>query len=93
MVAIGNAPASGPAAAAPALPHGFGAIGGGFFLSNGAERAQVIPMATASAPGALGSGAGRGLDAYRAAPVPVIGRAPVAAVAAIATPPQGRRLF
>jgi hypothetical protein len=85
--------ATGGAAAAPALPQGFGAIGGGFFLSNGAERAQVIPMATASAPGASGSGAGRGLDAYRAAPVPVAGRPPVAAVVAVAAPPQGRRLF
>jgi hypothetical protein len=93
MAATGGAPVSGRAAAAPALPQGFGAIGGGFFLSNGAERAQVIPMATISAPGASGSGAGRGLDAYRAAPVPVVGRPPVTAVVAIATPQQGRRLF
>jgi hypothetical protein len=42
-------------------------------LSNGAERAQIIPMA---------SPAGRGLDAYRARPVPVTGRAPMALAAA-----------
>ena len=35
-------------------------------LSNGAERAQVLTL-----PG----GAGRGLDAYRANPVPLTGRA------------------
>ncbi len=36
-------------------------------LSNGGEQARVIPLAG-------GGGAGRGLDAYRAAPVPVSGR-------------------
>jgi soluble lytic murein transglycosylase-like protein len=48
----------------PPLPTG----GGGFMLSNGAERAEVLP----AAPGTLG----RGLAAYRGAPIPVAGRAP-----------------
>lgn len=95
-VAAVAAPAPAAVAPPPALPAGFGAIGGGFFLSNGADRAQVIPAAVASAAGAPGTGAGRGLDAYRAAPIPVAGRAPagaIAPVASIAAPPQGRRLF
>jgi hypothetical protein len=37
-------------------------------LSNRAERAAVLPMSTGMA------GRGRGLDAYRAAPIPVTGR-------------------
>jgi hypothetical protein len=81
------------AAVPPALPAGFGAIGGGFFLSNGAERAQVIPMTTASGTGVSGTDPGRGLDAYRAAPVPVIGGRTSIASSAIGAPPQGRRLF
>jgi soluble lytic murein transglycosylase-like protein len=48
----------------PPLPTG----GGGFMLSNGAERAQVL----AAAPGTNG----RGLDAYRGAPIPITGRGP-----------------
>lgn len=36
-------------------------------LSNGGEQARIIPLAGSGAPG-------RGLDAYRAAPVPVSGR-------------------
>ena len=44
-------------------------------LSNGAERAQVLTL-----PG----GAGRGLDAYRANPVPLTGRAYAAALGGIA---------
>lgn len=42
--------------------------GGGFMLSNGAERAPVLANA--------GPGGGRGLDAYRAAPIPLAGRPP-----------------
>lgn len=41
----------------------------GLSLSNRLERAQVIPIT-----GAPGSNAGRGLDAYRANPIPVTGR-------------------
>jgi hypothetical protein len=42
-------------------------------LSNRAERAQIIPMAQGL--GAVGTaGAGRGLDAYRALPIPGVGR-------------------
>lgn len=47
----------------PRLP-----AGGGYSLSNGAERAAVLPSAN--------PGAGRGLDAYRAQPIPLAGRAP-----------------
>lgn len=49
-------------------------------LSNRQERAQVLPMATPTAgtPAPAGQaappGAGRGLDAYRANPIPVTGR-------------------
>ncbi|MFC7538399.1 hypothetical protein ACFQU2_01615 [Siccirubricoccus deserti] len=42
--------------------------GGGFMLSNGAERAATLP----AAPGT----SGRGLDAYRALPIPLAGRRP-----------------
>jgi len=48
-------------------------------LSNGAERAQIL----LAAPGA----GGRGLDAYRARPVPVTGRPPPALAVASAPPP------
>lgn len=41
---------------------------GGAVLSNGAERARVLPLPE--------GGRGRGLDAYRAAPVLLVGRAP-----------------
>lgn len=57
-------PPSPPPAAARATLAG----AGGFGLSNGAERAQTLPPAPGLAPG-------RGLDAYRAAPVPIAGRA------------------
>ncbi|MBP0447861.1 lytic transglycosylase domain-containing protein [Roseomonas sp. SSH11] len=93
VAATGDAPSTSSATTPPALPHGFGAIGGGFFLSNGAERAQVIPMAAAASLGTPGSGAGRSLDAYRAAPVPMVGGAPVASAVVIVAPHQGRRLF
>jgi hypothetical protein len=55
-------PAAPPTAlAAAAVP------GGGAMLGNGAERAPLLPAAP---------GAGRGLDAYRAAPIPLAGRPP-----------------
>jgi hypothetical protein len=43
------------------------APGGGAMLDNRAARAPLLPVAT---------GAGRGLDAYRAAPIPLAGRSP-----------------
>lgn len=49
-------------------------------LANRADRAQVIPLA----PGATGQG--RGLDAYRAAPIMAIGRAAPAPPPARVTP-------
>ncbi|MBL6457982.1 lytic transglycosylase domain-containing protein [Belnapia sp. T6] len=56
-----------PAPPAPAAPvFRPGQAGGGFMLSNGADRAPVLAN-----PGA---GGGRGLAAYRAAPIPLIAR-------------------
>ncbi|WP_165694277.1 lytic transglycosylase domain-containing protein [Teichococcus deserti] len=54
---------------------------GGGFLNNGAARAQV-------AMAAPGSGGGRGLDAYRSAPIPMISTraAPLVAVTAARSP-------
>lgn len=49
--------------------------GGGQLLSNGAERASGLP--------ATGGGTGRGLDAYRAMPVPIAARAQVARFVAL----------
>jgi len=54
--------------AAPALPRAALAGVGGFGLSNGGERAQILPPASGSV------GSGRGLDAYRAVPVPLAAR-------------------
>jgi len=62
---------------------------GGISLSNRAERARIIPlpgagggmMASASAEAADNPSRGRGLDAYRAAPIPVVGRPLVVAQA------------
>ncbi|MCS6891054.1 MAG: lytic transglycosylase domain-containing protein [Rhodovarius sp.] len=63
---------------ASATPGGSGAAG----LSNRAEAARLLPSA---------AGAGRGLDAYRAAPVPIAGRSPAAAAppSPAAGPPRG----
>ncbi|WBV44562.1 lytic transglycosylase domain-containing protein [Pseudoroseomonas cervicalis] len=71
-----------PAAVAPAP--------GGGWLNNGAERAQI----RAAAPGTVG----RGLDAYRSAPIPLAGGTarPLVAAASPAPAPgavAGRRLF
>jgi hypothetical protein len=57
----------GMATAPPAALATATAPGGGAMLGNGAERASLLPA---------GSGAGRGLDAYRAAPIPLAGRPP-----------------
>ena len=57
-------PATPPAASLPVTRPG---PSGGFMLSNGADRAQVLANAN--------PGSGRGLAAYRAAPIPLSGRA------------------
>lgn len=51
-------------------------------LSNGAERAQIIPMAAGAR--------GRGLDDYRQAPIMLVGRPPTPPAAAPSTMPLGR---
>ncbi len=61
---LGTAQAS--AALPPATPFG-GVAGGGFMLSNHAGNARMLP--------APANAVGRGLDAYRAAPIPVTSRA------------------
>ena len=48
-------------------PGSGGQVGGGFMLSNGADRAPVLANAN--------PGSGRGLEAYRATPIPLSGRA------------------
>jgi hypothetical protein len=63
-----------PLASAVVAPRA-GGPGGGGFLSNGAERAAVLP----APPGT----AGRGLDAYRSLPVPIASRLPAARLALI----------
>lgn len=56
-------------AALPRQPQPPAVVAGPAMLSNREERAALLPVA---APG----GAGRGLDAYRAMPIPVAGRPP-----------------
>jgi hypothetical protein len=65
MAAWAEEAARPPVAARPAAPRLAGPPGGGAFLSNGAERAALRP----------GTAEGRGLEAYRAAPVPIAGGA------------------
>ncbi len=62
--------AGGGLAALPSAALPLGQRGGGFMLSNHAASARVLPMAGAN---------GRGLDAYRAAPIPLAARALVQA--------------
>lgn len=53
---------------------GLAALRGGVAsLANGADHAQVLPR-----PAGGGAAQGRGLDAYRAAPIMIVGRAPPA---------------
>jgi hypothetical protein len=78
----------GDPAAEAALLARFGAGGSApLSLANRADRVQVIPLA----PGAAGQG--RGLDAYRAAPIVAIGRVPAAAAPMQAAPPRGPFMF
>ncbi|MCO6417027.1 transglycosylase SLT domain-containing protein [Siccirubricoccus sp. KC 17139] len=67
-----EAPTAAMAALRPQPPQAAPPVsgGGGFMLSNGADRAAVMP----AAPGTVG----RGLDAYRALPIPLAGRTPIA---------------
>jgi hypothetical protein len=75
-------PSGDPAAEAAALAMlAAGRGSGGAGLANGADRARVIPLAE--------GGRGRGLDAYRAAPVMLAGRPPPAPRAVAAAPPPG----
>ena len=68
-------------AAAPAPRPMPAAAGGGAMLSNGAERAAVLP----------GGAGGRGLDAYRALPVPIAGRPPLARMLLAGVPASTRQ--
>jgi hypothetical protein len=62
-------------AAAPPVPRALPTVGGGSgaMLSNGADRAPIL----------AGNGTGRGLDAYRALPTPIAGRAPLRLMAGL----------
>ncbi|MFM7421719.1 MAG: lytic transglycosylase domain-containing protein [Alphaproteobacteria bacterium] len=58
------------------------ASAGGISLSNRAERAQIIPLAGGGGGGLAGGGSpGRGLDAYRSAPIHSVSRPIVVAQA------------
>lgn len=69
------APAAPQRPSVPPVPPAFAKGGGGFMLSNGADRAAVLP----APPPSMGGGAGRGLDAYRTAPIALAGRGPALA--------------
>ena len=87
-----NGPGGDAAAEAMALAALAGARGA-LGLANGADRARIIPMQA----GAGGAGQGRGLDAYRAAPIMMVGRpaaaAPVPTPAVNIPPPRGPFAF
>ncbi|MFO0466269.1 MAG: hypothetical protein ACK5ZB_03125, partial [bacterium] len=58
------------------------ASAGGISLSNRAERAQIIPLPGGGGGGLAGGGSpGRGLDAYRSAPIHSVSRPMVVAQA------------
>jgi len=85
-------PGGDPAAEAmalAALAAGRGATG----LANGGDRARIIPLPA----GGPGAGQGRGLDAYRSAPIMMVGRPaappPVARPALNVTPARGPFAF
>lgn len=73
-------PGGDPAAEAAALAAFAGRAPAVASLANGADRARMIPSAA--------GGQGRGLDAYRSAPIMMVGRAPVAATAGPRTTPH-----
>jgi hypothetical protein len=84
-----RAPSPPPQAVAqrmPRPPAGPGAIAGGaLLLSNGAERAAIVAAPSGTA--------GRGLDAYRSAPIALAARLPTAAAQPAPGGIASRRLF
>jgi hypothetical protein len=87
-----NRPAGDTTAEAMALA-ALGAARGATGLEQGGGRARIIPLAAGNA----GAGQGRGLDAYRSAPIMIVGRAPAPAPAAQPAvnipPPRGPFAF
>jgi hypothetical protein len=87
-----NGPGADAAADATALA-ALGAARGATGLANGGDRARIIPLPA----GGAGAGQGRGLDAYRSAPIMMVGRpaapAPVAQPAVNIPPPRGPFAF
>lgn len=85
-------PGGDPAAEAMALA-ALNAARGATGLANGGDRARIIPLPT----GGAGPGQGRGLDAYRAAPIMMVGRptvtTPVPTPAVNIPPPRGPFAF
>ena len=81
--------AAAEAMALAALSAARGATG----LANGGDRARIIPLPA----GGAGAGQGRGLDAYRSAPIMMVGRpavtAPVVQPAVNIPPPRGPFAF
>lgn len=77
--------ASAEAMALARLRGGWGNVGlassAGISLSNRAERARIIPLEGGTAGGMGGASPGRGLDAYRSAPIGLVGRPLVVAQA------------
>jgi hypothetical protein len=81
-------PPGDPAAEAALLARVAAGGSGPLSLANRADRARIIPLAPGTA------GRGRGLDAYRSAPIMAIGRvAPAAAPAPTARPRGGPLMF
>jgi hypothetical protein len=87
-----NRPGGDAAAEAMALA-ALGAARGATGLAHGGDRARIIPLPA----GGAGAGQGRGLDAYRSAPIMMVGRpvaaAPVAQPAVNIPPPRGPFAF
>ncbi len=87
-----NRPGGDAAAEAQALT-ALGAARGAAGLDQGGGRARIIPLPA----GSPGAGQGRGLDAYRSAPIMMVGRpvapAPVAQPAVNIPPPRGPFAF
>ncbi len=86
-----NRPAGDATAEAAALA-ALGAARGATGLANGGDRARIIPLPA----GGPAAGQGRGLDAYRSAPIMMVGRpapAPAAQPAVNIPPPRGPFAF